>query len=125
MFGSIERFLGILLENCGGVLPLWLAPEQIRIIPIADRHVEYAEEVLKELKKSGFNGTVDGRSETMQSRIRDAEMQKIPYVLVVGDKEDENATVSVRPHGKKDTGMMEQADFIKMIKEEVKKKKNG
>ena len=125
VYGSLERFFAILLEDSGGVLPLWLAPEQVRIIPIADRHEIYAEKVQKRLKRVGIDVTVDNRGETMQSRIRDAEMQKIPYMLVVGDKESKSDTVAVRPHGKKDTGMVDVGDFTKMIKEEIRTKKNG
>ena len=122
LYGSVERFLGILIENYAGVLPLWISPEPVRIIPIADRHAEYAEKVVDLLKKADVDGTVDGRGETMQSRIRDAEMQKVPYVLVVGDKEVENETVSVRPHGKKDTGMIGVNEFITSIKKEIRTK---
>jgi threonyl-tRNA synthetase len=125
VYGALERFFAILLEDCGGILPLWLAPEQVRIVPIADRHEEYAGRVEKRLKQGGIDVTVDNRGETMQSRIRDAEMQKIPYVLIVGDKEEGNDTVSVRPHGKKDTGMVEAGSFLKMIKEEIRTKKNA
>ncbi|MDD3661961.1 MAG: threonine--tRNA ligase [Candidatus Dojkabacteria bacterium] len=122
LYGSIERFVGILLENYGGILPLWISPEPVRIIPIADRHTVYARDVETRLKKAGVAVTVDTRGETMQARIRDAELQKVPYVLVVGDKEQENDTISVRPHGKKDTGMVGVPDFIKMVKKEIKSK---
>jgi threonyl-tRNA synthetase len=125
LYGSIERFLGILIENYAGVLPLWLSPEPVRLIPIADRHVEYAEKVSGMLNKEGVDATVDSRGETMQSRIRDAEMQKIPYVLVVGDKETDSETVSVRPHGKKDTGMVEVNEFITLTKKEIRTKEHA
>jgi threonyl-tRNA synthetase len=123
VYGSIERFLGIIIEHYGGLFPLWLAPEQIRIIPISDKHSGYANEVCDKLKGDDFRVTVDDRSETMQSRIRDAELAKIPYVLVVGDKEEKNNTVAVRPHGKKDQGMIDVDEYIKIIKEEVQEKK--
>ncbi len=122
VYGSIERFFGILLENCGGKLPLWLSPEPVRIIPIADRHERYADKLAEKLKKANILATVDGRSETMQHKIRDAEIEKVPYVVVIGDKERDNGTVSVRPHGKKDTGMLEIKAFIKMIQEEISSK---
>lgn len=122
VYGSIERFMGILLENCGGVLPLWLSPEPVRIVPIADRHEVYADKIAEKLKKVGIVATVDTRGETMQHKIRDAEVQKVPYVVVVGDKERETSTVSVRPHGKKDTGMVDVRVFIKIIQEEIKTK---
>ncbi len=121
IYGSIERFLGVLLEHYAGVLPLWLAPEQMRIIPIADRHERYAKQVEEILSHEGFDVSVDNRSETMQARVRDAEMQKIPYVLVVGDKEQEHKSVAVRPHGQKDTGMVALPEFIKLTKAEVAK----
>lgn len=125
LYGSIERFIGILLENYGGVLPAWIAPEPARLIPIADRHVEFAESVAEKLKKDGAYASVDSRGETMQSRIRDAEMEKIPYILVVGDKEVDNDTVSVRPHGKKDTGMVSVDEFRTLIKEEIRNKEHA
>ncbi|MBN2100569.1 threonine--tRNA ligase [Candidatus Dojkabacteria bacterium] len=125
VYGSIERFLGILIENYGGVFPLWLAPEQVRVIPISDKHEKYSHEAKQRLEKNGISVTVDSRSETMQSRIRNAEIEKIPYVLVVGDKEEENGTVSVRPHGKKDTGMVDLDEFITSIKKEIETKENG
>jgi threonyl-tRNA synthetase len=122
VYGSLERFLGVLTEHYGGVFPLWLSPEQVRIVPIADRHERYARDVEVRMREAGIIVTVDNRSETMQSRIRDAEMEKIPYVLVVGDKEQENKTVAVRPHGQRDTGMVATDDFIKLIKEEIENK---
>lgn len=125
VYGSIERFLGILIENYGGSFPLWLAPEQMRIIPISDKHIDYADEVCAKLKGEGFKANVDGRSETMQSRIRDAELEKVPYVLVVGDKEKDNDTVSVRPNGQKDQGMIDLEEYIKIMKKERKEKQNG
>lgn len=125
VYGSLERFLGILIEHYGGVLPLWLSPEPCRLIPISDKHIEYANSVMEEMRKSGISVTVDNRSETMQSRVRDAELQKIPYVLVVGDKEVESKSVSVRPHGMKDTGMVSVPEFIKLILEEVNQGPNA
>lgn len=122
VYGSIERFIGILLENCGGNLPLWLSPEPLRIIPISDRHASYARKIAEKLKKVKIAVTVDARSETMQYKIRDAELQKVPYVAVVGDKELDNNTISVRPHGKKDMGMVKVSDFVKIIQEEIKNK---
>jgi threonyl-tRNA synthetase len=121
-YGSVERFLAVLVEHYGGVLPLWLSPEPIRIIPISDRHEEYARKIEAKLKKSGVDATVDARGETMQSRIRNAELEKVPYVLVVGDKELENDTVSVRPHGRKDEGMVAVSEFVKLISKEIEEK---
>ena len=122
VYGSIERFLGVLLENYEGVLPFWIAPEQVRIVPISDRHTEYAENIRQKLKKVKIDATVDDRGETMQSRIRDAELEKIPYILVVGDKEQDSESVAVRPHGKKDTGMVSVEEFIKLTTKEIRTK---
>lgn len=125
LYGSVERFIGILLENNGGVLPVWISPEPVRIIPIADRHEEFAVQMVKRLKKDGVHASIDSRGETMQSRIRDAELEKIPYVLVIGDKEVDNNAVSVRPHGRKDTGMVSAEEFQTLIKMEIKNKKHA
>ncbi len=122
VYGSLERFLGVLIEHYGGVFPLWIAPEQVIIIPISNRHAKYAEEVMDQLKQHKIRVKVDDRNETMQSRIREAETQKIPYVLVVGDKEQENASVAVRKHGKGDQGMVSLDEFINLIIEEIRTK---
>jgi threonyl-tRNA synthetase len=119
VYGSLERFIGVMIENYAGKFPLWLAPEQIRIIPISDRHLEYAEKVKEKLEDKKISVSIDGSKETMQSRIRDAELMKIPYILVVGDKDQDTQTVSVRPVGKKDLGIMKLEEFIKKIKEEI------
>ena len=121
IYGSLERFMGIIIENYAGKFPLWLAPEQISIIPIAERHLEYAEEIVKKLRKKGMNTIMNYEDETMQSRIRDSEIMKIPYALVVGDKEEETQTVSVRPVGQKELGIMKLEEFIKILKEEIGK----
>jgi threonyl-tRNA synthetase len=98
--GSLERFLGILLEDTGGDLPFWLAPDQVRVIPVSDRHAPYADEVCAMLKGSGVRAEVDARGESMGKRIRDGELGKVPYLLVVGDREVETRTASVRArHG--------------------------
>lgn len=96
MFGSIERFMGVILEHYGGALPLWLSPIQATIIPIADRHIDYAEEINQQLIYANFRTNIDSRSERMNSKIRDAQLQKIPYMLIVGDKEQEEKTVAIR-----------------------------
>ena len=92
--GSIERFLGILIENTGGDFPLWLAPEQARVLPVSDRHAVYAEAVRARLRAEGLRVEVDGRSESVGRRIRDGELAKIPYLLIVGDKEEQAGTAS-------------------------------
>jgi threonyl-tRNA synthetase len=115
LLGSIERFLGILIEHHGGDFPIWLAPVQARVLPIADRHADYAGRVERELSAAGVRTEADGRSESVGKKIRDAELGKVPYMLVVGDKEEEGAAVSVRRHGEGDLGLMtvgEAADRI-------------
>jgi len=122
IFGSIERFIGVLLEHYAGLLPLWLSPIQARLIPIADSHLEYAREVEKELKKAGLRVDIDERKERMNKKIRDAELQKIPYMLVIGDREMEEGTVSVRTKKKGNIGTMKVGDFISKAKELIEKK---
>jgi threonyl-tRNA synthetase len=104
LFGSYERFIGILLEHTGGELPLWLAPEQAVVLPIADRHAEVARSVAERLRAAGVRAEVDARAESIGRRIREAELRKVPYMLVVGDREAEQGTVSVRERHKGDTG---------------------
>jgi threonyl-tRNA synthetase len=99
LMGSYERFIGILLEHLEGELPVWLAPVQASVLPIADRNVEYAAEVVQRLKESGVRAELDDRVESVGRKIRDAELSKIPYMLVVGDRESESGEVSVRVHG--------------------------
>jgi len=119
LFGSIERFMGILIEHYAGAFPTWLAPEQVLVIPIAEPHVEYAEAVLKELNAAGVRGEVDVTSETLGNRIRKAQMLKIPYMLVVGDKEVESNGVSVRSRGIREQRSMPRAEFTAMISKEI------
>ncbi|TSC88890.1 MAG: threonyl-tRNA synthetase [Parcubacteria group bacterium Gr01-1014_3] len=113
ILGSTERFLGILIEHFGGNFPLWLAPVQIRIIPIADRHLDYAKKVAAQLKD--YRVEIAGESETMGKKIRAAEMQKIPFVLIMGDEEEKSDTVSVREGHKGDQGKMTIADLLKKL----------
>jgi len=118
-FGSMERFVAVLLEHTGGNLPLWLVPDQVAILPISEKHLEYAQSVLNLFKKHDIRGLIDERSEKAGKKIRDAEMSKIPYMLVVGEKEAETQTVSVRKHGGSDLGSMSIEAFAEMIKEET------
>lgn len=104
ILGSIERFLGILIEDTGGDFPFWLAPEQVRVIPVADRHRPYADEVRALLRAEGLRADTDARAESMGRRIRDGELQKVPYLLIVGDREVESRTVSVRARHGDDIG---------------------
>ena len=122
IFGSIERFIGVLLEHYAGLLPLWLSPVQAKIIPVADPHIEYAREVEKRLKEAGLRVEVDERSERMNKKIRDAELQKIPYMLIVGDKEQQTGSVSVRTKKKGNIGVMGIEEFIERAKRLIKEK---
>ena len=120
-FGSLERFIAVLLEHCAGNLPLWLAPDQVAVLPIGENQVEYAKNVLQLLKKYDIRTLFDERSEKIGKKIRDAEIMKIPYMLVIGDKEIADGKVAVRKHGEGDKGTMMTDDFITMINEELKK----
>ena len=116
--GATERFMGMLIEHFGGAFPLWLAPVQATVIPIADRHQPYADEVAKTLREAGFRVEVDARSERMNAKIRHAQMQKIPYMLIAGDREAEAGTVAVRVRTGEDLGAIPLADFIARIEGE-------
>jgi threonyl-tRNA synthetase len=118
-FGSMERFVAVLLEHCAGNFPVWLTPEQAIILPISDKYQDYAKKVLDLLKNSEIRGLIDERSEKAGRKIRDAEVRKIPYMLIVGEKEEETGTVSVRKHGQGDLGTFSIADFISMVQHEV------
>ena len=120
-FGSLERFIAVLLEHCAGNLPLWLAPDQVAILPIGENQVEYAKNVLQLLKKCDIRTLFDERSEKIGKKIREAELAKIPYMLVIGDKEIAEGKVAVRKHGEGDKGTMKTEDFITFINEEAKK----
>ena len=120
ILGSMERFLGVLIEHYGGAFPLWLAPVQTVVIPIADRHAEYAESVLKSLSEGGFRAEVDSRNERMNQKIRTAQLQKVPYMLVVGDREAEAGAVSVRSREGGDLGAMLLAEFVGLLEEDGK-----
>lgn len=122
VFGSVERFIGVLIEHFAGAFPLWLSPVQAVILPIADRHADRAHEIEAELKKYGIRVKVDDRSEKIGYKIREAQLQKTPYMLVVGDKEVENGTVSVRHRGEGDIGSMELSSLCDRLADEVKTK---
>ena len=121
-FGSMERFIAILLENTAGNLPLWLAPDLFTILPISEKYVEYGEKVLNLLAEEEINGLIDSRNEKTGKKIRDAEMNKIPFMLVIGEKEAENGTVSVRRHGEGDLGEMTIEEYIAFMKDQMKLK---
>ena len=119
-FGSMERFIAILLENTAGNLPLWLTPNQFIILPLSEKHEKYCKNVLNLLENDEIRGLIDNRSETIGRKIRDAEVDKIPFMLIVGEQESNQEMVSVRSHGGKDFGVMKVEDFVKIIKERIK-----
>lgn len=120
-FGSMERFIAVLLEHTGGNFPLWLTPEQVIILPISDKYQIYTEKVLHLLENSEIRALVDKRSEKTGRKIRDAEVSKIPFMLILGEKEENEGTVSVRKHGEGDIGTFSIEEFISLIKEEISK----
>jgi len=119
VFGSVERFLGILIEHYGGAFPLWLAPVQVRIATISEKHEEKARELYGELLKEGFRVELDIRPEKIGYKVREAELEKIPYILVVGEKEVQSGRVSVRARGRSDLGEKTLGDFVKMLEREL------
>lgn len=121
-FGSMERFTSILIEHFAGNFPVWLAPEQVKVLPISDEQLEYAQGCADALKNAGVRVSVDSRSEQIGAKIRDAETAKIPYMLIVGAKEQNSGTVSVRKHRKGDVGKINFSDFITSIEQEIKTK---
>lgn len=125
LLGSIERFFGVLIEHYGGAFPVWLAPIQAVIIPIADRHMDYAKEAAAELKAAGLRVEVDDRSDRMNAKIRDAEKKKIPYMLVVGDREMEQGQVDIRRRSGERLGAMNVSDFKDLAVKEVEEKVEG
>lgn len=120
-FGSMERFVAVLIEHCGGNFPLWLTPNQIAILPLSEKYNENCKGILNVLNKYDIRGFVDDRNEKVGKKIRDAEVSKVPYMLIVGEKEVENGTLSVRRHGEGDIGTMSIEDFSTLIKEEIDK----
>ena len=125
VYGSIERFIGILIENYAGAFPVWLAPVQVKILPITDKHAYYAYELKKKMFDLGLRVEVDDRNEKTGYKIREAQVKKIPYALVVGDQEVENGTVTVRRYGEKETQSMSAEDFIKLVQEKIASKKSA
>ncbi len=122
VYGSLERFIGILIEHFAGAFPVWLSPVQVQIIPIADRHHEYAQNVLEQLRAANLRVEIDTRAEKMQGKIRDAQLQKIPYMLIVGDREQTENKVAVRTRSGEDLGAMGVEGFIEKIKTDIELK---
>ncbi len=125
LLGSIERFFGVLIEHYGGAFPVWLAPTQAVIIPIADRHVDFAKEVAEQLREADLRVEVDDRSDRMNAKIRDAEKRKVPYMLVVGDREMENGQVDIRRRSGERLGAMLVSDFKELAVKDVEEKVEG
>jgi threonyl-tRNA synthetase len=119
LLGSMERFMGVLIEHFGGAFPVWLSPVQVTLIPIADRHLAYAKEGAEILNAAGLRVEVDDRGERMNAKIRDAQNQKVPYMLVIGDREVENGTVSVRLRSEENLGAMSLNEFVKHAQQDI------
>ena len=119
-FGSMERFVAVLIEHCAGNFPLWLTPEQAIVLPISEKYENYAKKVLNLLNNSEIRTLIDERSEKTGKKIRDAETRKIPYMIIVGEKEENEGTLSVRKHGQGDLGTFSPEDFIKLVDNEIK-----
>ncbi|MGY8931134.1 MAG: threonine--tRNA ligase [Flavobacteriales bacterium] len=118
-FGSMERFVAVLIEHCGGNFPLWLSPEQFIILPISEKYHEYAEKITQLLKNCDICGPIDKRAETTSRKIRDAEVSKIPYIIIVGEREEAENKVTIRKHGGENIGSIVVEDFIEIIKKEI------
>ena len=123
-FGSMERFVAVLLEHCAGEFPLWLAPDQVIILPVSEKYLNFAEKVQSYLKKCDIRSLIDERNEKIGRKIRDAEMKKYPFMVIVGEKEEADEAVSVRAHGQVDLGTMSLDAFAKMINEKVKEEQS-
>jgi threonyl-tRNA synthetase len=122
LMGSIERFFGILIEHFGGAFPVWLSPVQAVLVPIADRHVEYADEIAGKLSQAGLRVEVKAGSDRMNAKIRDAEKQKVPYILVVGDREVEDGTVALRRRSGERAGALLVEEFKALALKEIQEK---
>jgi len=118
----MERFFGILIEHYGGAFPVWLAPKQAVLIPIADRHLDYAYELAKRFKQAGLRVSVDARAERMNAKIRDAQNAKVPYMLVIGDREMEAGQVALRRRNGENPGPMPVEAFLELAKQEITEK---
>jgi threonyl-tRNA synthetase len=118
-FGSLERFVAVLIEHCEGNFPLWLTPDQAILLPISDHYNEYAKKVCDSLANSDIRSLIDERAEKIGKKIRDAELKKIPFMLIVGEKEQAENKVSVRKHGSGDIGSFTLDEFSQLIKDEI------
>ncbi len=123
-FGSLERFCAILIEHVAGNFPLWLAPEQVAILPVSDKYNEAAEELLSFLNNSDIRGFVDDRSERVSKKIRDTEVKKVPYMIVLGEQETTTGTVSARKHGEGELDRMTNDEFVAYVNKEIENNLN-
>ena len=123
-FGSLERFVAVLIEHCAGEFPLWLTPDQVAILPISEKYADYAQDLYKMLQSEDITGFVDHRDEKIGRKIRDAEVKKIPLMLIVGEKERDNNEVAVRRHGQGDVGTMSIESFVDYFAKEKAKSLN-
>lgn len=124
-FGSMERFIAVLIEHTAGKFPLWLAPDQVVILPVSEKYNDYAYSVMKTLKLMDIRGEVDDRNEKMGRKIRDNEMKRIPYLLIVGEREEQNDEISVRKRGEGDKGSMKVQTFADDLKKEIEQMLNN
>ncbi|MCR4924169.1 MAG: threonine--tRNA ligase [Lachnospiraceae bacterium] len=124
VFGSVERFIGVLTENCAGKFPTWLSPVQVKVLPISDKFMDYSKKVLNELRDAGIRAELDDRAEKIGYKIREARLERVPYMLILGQKEEESKLISVRSRFKGDEGQKELKDFIADILEEIKTREN-
>jgi len=125
VFGSIERFIGILIEHFAGAFPLWLSPVQVKVLPISDNYTAYADSVAARLEQAGIRTEVDGRSEKIGFKIREAQLEKVPYMLVVGEKEQQSGTVSVRTRAGEDLGASDVGALIEKLTKDIRDRVNG
>jgi threonyl-tRNA synthetase len=119
LFGSIERFFGVLIEHYVGAFPAWLAPVQATVLPVSGKFIDYAQQVTQKLKAAGFRAHLDDRNEKLQAKIRDAQLEKIPYMLIIGGKEAEAGTVAVRHRSKGDLGPRPLDQFVTDLRAEI------
>ena len=119
LLGSLERFMGVYIEHTGGAFPMWTCPVQAVLIPISDKHSDYAQKVAKTLKENGLRVEIDDRSDTMQAKIRDSQLKKIPYMLILGDREEKKGEVSVRLRTEEDKGAIKVDKFIEKYEKQM------
>ena len=124
IYGSLERFLGILIESYGGAFPLWLSPVQAKIIPISDKELSYSGNAFEKLRENNLRVELDDRSQTASAKIRQAQEEKIPYMIIIGQKEEKNQTINIRTREGKILGEKKLEDFIKEAKREEAEKKD-